>query len=103
MERAEVLIVGGGPAGSACATALVAAGCSVLVVDQQRFPRDKPCAGWITPEVVERLGLRLDEYSRNPTLQPPPPLPLPPPRPPAPPRAAGRRSSSTSTPERGMP
>jgi len=70
VERAEVLIVGGGPAGSACATALVAAGCSVLVVDQQRFPRDKPCAGWITPEVVERLGLRLDEYSRNHTLQP---------------------------------
>lgn len=70
MERAEVLIVGGGPAGSACATALVAAGRDVLVVDQQRFPRDKPCAGWITPEVVERLALRLAEYARDHTLQP---------------------------------
>jgi flavin-dependent dehydrogenase len=70
VERAEVLIVGGGPAGSACATALVAAGRDVLVVDQQRFPRDKPCAGWITPEVVERLGLALVEYARDHTLQP---------------------------------
>jgi flavin-dependent dehydrogenase len=70
VERAEVLIVGGGPAGSSCAAALMAAGRSVLVVDGQRFPRDKPCAGWITPEVVERLGLPLAEYARDHTLQP---------------------------------
>jgi flavin-dependent dehydrogenase len=70
VERASVLIVGGGPAGSACATALTAAGCSALVVDQQRFPRDKPCAGWITPDVVERLDLPLAEYARDHVLQP---------------------------------
>ena len=70
MERADVLIVGGGPAGSSCATALVAAGRDVLVLDQRRFPRDKPCAGWITPQVVERLGLRLDDYGKAHTLQP---------------------------------
>jgi flavin-dependent dehydrogenase len=70
VERAEVLIVGGGPAGSACATALVASGHYTVVVDAQRFPRDKPCAGWITPEVVERIGLPLDEYARHNTLQP---------------------------------
>ena len=70
MERADVLIVGGGPAGSACAAALVAAGRDVLVVDQHGFPRDKPCAGWITPEVVARLGLRLPDYAKAHTLQP---------------------------------
>ena len=70
MERADVLIVGGGPAGSACAAALVAGGRDVLVLDRQAFPRDKPCAGWITPEVVARLGLRLDEYGATHTLQP---------------------------------
>lgn len=70
MERADVLIVGGGPAGSSCAAALVAVGRDVLVVDQHGFPRDKPCAGWITPEVVARLGLRLDEYAAAHTLQP---------------------------------
>jgi geranylgeranyl reductase family protein len=70
VERADVLIVGGGPAGSSCAAALVAAGRDVLVLDRHRFPREKPCAGWITPEVVARLGLRLDEYARAHTLQP---------------------------------
>ena len=70
MERADVLIVGGGPAGSSCAAALVAAGRDVLVLDRHAFPRDKPCAGWITPEAVARLGLRLDEYGRTRTLQP---------------------------------
>jgi geranylgeranyl reductase family protein len=70
VERADVLIVGSGPAGSACAAALVAAGRDVLVLDRQAFPRDKPCAGWITPEVVARLGLRLDEYGAAHTLQP---------------------------------
>jgi menaquinone-9 beta-reductase len=70
VERADVLIVGGGPAGSACAAALVAAGRDVLVVDQHRFPREKPCAGWITPEVVARLGLPLEDYGRDHTLQP---------------------------------
>jgi flavin-dependent dehydrogenase len=70
VERAEVLIVGGGPAGSACAAALTAAGRDALVLDQHRFPRDKPCAGWITPEVVAQLGLDLAEYARERTLQP---------------------------------
>jgi geranylgeranyl reductase family protein len=70
VERADVLIVGGGPGGSSCAAALVAAGRDVLVLDRQAFPRDKPCAGWITPEAVARLGLPLDEYGAAHTLQP---------------------------------
>jgi 2-polyprenyl-6-methoxyphenol hydroxylase-like FAD-dependent oxidoreductase len=69
VERADVLIVGGGPAGSSCAASLVAAGCDVLVLDKHAFPRDKPCAGWITPEAVARLGLRLEEYGKTRTLQ----------------------------------
>jgi geranylgeranyl reductase family protein len=70
VERADVLIVGGGPAGSSCAAALVAAGRDVLVLDRLAFPRDKPCAGWITPEAVARLRLPLDEYAARRTLQP---------------------------------
>lgn len=70
METADVLIVGGGPAGSACADRLVAAGKDVLVLDKHTFPRDKPCAGWITPQVVARLELPLGEYARDHTLQP---------------------------------
>ncbi len=61
--RCDVLIVGGGPAGSSCAWALKRAGADVLVVDRARFPRDKICAGWITPPVLQRLELSPDEYA----------------------------------------
>jgi flavin-dependent dehydrogenase len=70
MERCCVLIVGGGPAGSTCARSLRRAGLDVLVVDRATFPRDKTCAGWITPAVVEELELDLREYARGRVLQP---------------------------------
>ena len=53
MDRCDALIIGGGPAGSTCANALVRHGLDVLVLDRKAFPRDKVCAGWITPAVVE--------------------------------------------------
>jgi flavin-dependent dehydrogenase len=64
------VVVGGGPAGSSCAARLAAAGADVLVLDRAAFPRDKPCAGWITPEAVACLGLDLEAYARAHTLQP---------------------------------
>lgn len=70
MERAEVLIVGGGPAGSACAWALRRAGLDVVVLDQASFPRDKVCAGWITPAVLASLEIDPGEYGREHVLQP---------------------------------
>jgi geranylgeranyl reductase family protein len=63
MTRADAVIVGGGPAGSTCARALRRAGWDVLVVDRARFPRDKVCAGWVTPEVFSALELSPGEYS----------------------------------------
>lgn len=62
MRRCDVLVVGGGPAGSSCAWALRSAGFDVLVLDRAQFPRDKVCAGWITPAVVRALRLNPDEY-----------------------------------------
>jgi geranylgeranyl reductase family protein len=62
MRSVDVLIVGGGPAGSTCAWALARAGADVLVMDAARFPRDKVCAGWLTPRVLELLELSPDEY-----------------------------------------
>jgi len=70
VQQVDVVVVGGGPAGSACAGGLVAAGLDVLVVDRARFPRDKPCAGWITPEVVEATAMDLAAYADGRTLQP---------------------------------
>jgi geranylgeranyl reductase family protein len=61
-ERRDVVIVGGGPAGSTLARALVRAGASVAVLDKQAFPRNKTCAGWITPAVIASLNLDPEDY-----------------------------------------
>ena len=65
---AQVIVAGGGPAGAYTAWALASAGVDVLVVDRARFPRDKPCSEYLSPEAsrllhamgaldaVERLG-----------------------------------------------
>lgn len=70
MESADVLIVGGGPAGASCAWALGRAGLDVAVLDQARFPRDKVCAGWITPAVLEALDLTPGDYDGELVMQP---------------------------------
>ncbi len=68
--RCDVVIVGGGPAGSTCAWQLRRAGLDVLVIDRATFPRDKPCAGWITPRVIDALDLSVDDYRRDRVFQP---------------------------------
>ncbi len=70
MLSADAIVVGGGPAGSTVAGRLRAAGLDVAVVDRAVFPRDKVCAGWITPGVVEALALDLADYGRSHVLQP---------------------------------
>src|SRR6202521_317133 len=70
MDTCDALIVGGGPAGSTCAWKLRQAGLDVMVVDAAVFPRDKVCAGWITPQVVTELGLDTEEYRQGRTFQP---------------------------------
>ena len=62
MRSVDVLIVGGGPAGSSAARLLTRAGADVLLLDRETFPRLKLCAGWITPEVVSELEMDLDAY-----------------------------------------
>jgi geranylgeranyl reductase family protein len=62
MIRCDALVVGGGPAGSTCARVLRHAGWDVIVADRARFPRDKVCAGWLTPGVFRLLDLDPDEY-----------------------------------------
>jgi geranylgeranyl reductase family protein len=65
VESCDVLIVGGGPAGSSCAWRLKQAGLDVLVLDKSVFPRDKVCAGWVTPQVTEALQFDLNDYKRR--------------------------------------
>ena len=62
MRNYDALIVGGGPAGSACARKLVQAGRAVAVLDREEFPRTKLCAGWVTPQAVAELELDVGAY-----------------------------------------
>lgn len=70
MVRCDVLIVGGGPAGSSCAWALRDSDLDVAILDKRRFPRDKVCGGWITPAVLKELEIDAAEYSNGRVLQP---------------------------------
>ena len=70
METCDVLIIGGGPAGSSCAWELRRQGLDVMVMDKASFPRDKVCAGWITPAVVDELRLDTEDYGQKHVLQP---------------------------------
>jgi geranylgeranyl reductase family protein len=66
----DAAIVGGGPAGSSCAAALHRAGLNVVVLDKSEFPRNKVCAGWITPQVIAATHLDVEDYGRRAIFQP---------------------------------
>ena len=70
MHACDVLIVGGGPAGSSCAWRLRNSGLEVIVLDKQVFPRDKVCGGWITPAVLSELDIDSRNYAQQRVLQP---------------------------------
>lgn len=51
-----MLVIGAGPAGSACAYWLAEAGWDVIVVEKKHFPREKTCGDGLTPRAVRQLG-----------------------------------------------
>ena len=51
----DVLVIGGGPAGAACAYWLADAGWDVVVVEKKVFPREKTCGDGLTPRSVRQL------------------------------------------------
>ncbi|HEY0929673.1 MAG TPA: NAD(P)/FAD-dependent oxidoreductase [Gemmatimonas sp.] len=57
--RWQVIVVGGGPAGTSAAWHCAQAGLAVCLVDRARFPRNKPCAEYVSPEgsrILDRMG-----------------------------------------------
>lgn len=58
----EVIVVGGGPAGASTAYHLARRGRRVLLLDRQRFPRDKSCGDGLTRRAVHALE-RMDVLS----------------------------------------
>jgi geranylgeranyl reductase family protein len=52
----DVVVIGGGPAGSSCAYWLAEAGWDVVVVEKKHFPRVKTCGDGLTPRAVRQLA-----------------------------------------------
>src|SRR5436853_2120755 len=68
METFDVAIVGGGPAGSTCAAFCAAGGLRTLLIEREKFPREKVCGDCINPAcwpVLERLSIA-DEIRNSP-------------------------------------
>jgi geranylgeranyl reductase family protein len=60
MQMFDVAIVGGGPAGSSCAAFCALAGLRTLVIEREKFPREKVCGDCLNPScwaVLEHLGV----------------------------------------------
>ena len=56
----DVIVIGAGPAGSAASIVLAQAGHRVLLLEKSRFPREKLCGEFLTPEclsILARLGV----------------------------------------------
>ncbi|MBN1861159.1 MAG: geranylgeranyl reductase family protein [Candidatus Thermoplasmatota archaeon] len=69
----DVTVVGAGPAGSTTAKFLSEKGFKTLLIDKERFPRDKPCGGGLPLRVLQRFPYVVNEkiieaYSSSGTL-----------------------------------
>ncbi|HET7840852.1 MAG TPA: NAD(P)/FAD-dependent oxidoreductase [Terriglobia bacterium] len=68
-DRADIIVVGAGPAGATAAKLLCDRGYFVLLVDRANFPRHKTCASWINRLAFERFSYlqpHLDELIEAP-------------------------------------
>mgnify|MGYP002724183737 FL=1 len=66
--EADVVVVGGGPAGASTAFHLATLGFDVAVLERNSFPRDKVCGDGLTPAAVSELslmGMDTEGWARN--------------------------------------
>ena len=59
MQTYDAIVVGAGPGGSATAAFLAQRGCHVALVERHEFPRAKPCAEYLNPQIsriIDHLG-----------------------------------------------
>jgi geranylgeranyl reductase family protein len=74
-HHCDVLVIGAGPSGSACAYWLAKAGHDVVLLERKAFPREKTCGDGLTPRSVRQLedmglGVELENCHRYFGLRP---------------------------------
>jgi geranylgeranyl reductase family protein len=57
----DLIVVGGGPAGSSAALMAARKGLQVLLLEKEIFPRYKPCGGAISNQALSYLGFKLPD------------------------------------------
>ncbi len=70
MTKYDVIVVGGGPAGSTAARRAAQKDLHVLVLDKAEFPRVKPCGGAMRQYGVDSLDFKIDEVIQRRTYGP---------------------------------
>lgn len=63
MRKVDIVIIGGGPAGSLCGYLLKKVGTDCLIVDRADFPRDKICGGGLTPKAWQLLQRLMPDFN----------------------------------------
>ena len=66
MEQFDAAIIGAGPAGAAAALSLASKGYRVVLIDKEKFPREKLCGDFINPvnwPILRELGVDTDILS----------------------------------------
>ena len=72
MEKSEyhLIVVGAGPAGTACAITASRSGAGVLLLEKDKLPRHKVCGEFVSPESLQLLSSLLgkDRFASNPAI-----------------------------------
>ncbi|MDB5261133.1 MAG: geranylgeranyl reductase [Adhaeribacter sp.] len=64
-KKFDVMIVGAGPAGAACAIKLARSGLAIALLEKATFPRDKTCGDALSIDVVNQLSLLSDKLATD--------------------------------------
>lgn len=65
VKKFDVVIVGAGPAGTACAIRLGNSGLKVALLDKATFPRDKTCGDALSVDVINQLKILSDKLAED--------------------------------------
>jgi geranylgeranyl reductase family protein len=60
-EKFDVIVVGAGPAGTTAARHCAKGGLKTLLLEKERLPRVKPCAGGVSVAAVRELGFEIPQ------------------------------------------